>query len=228
MLTIPPSLMLRNISASGDTEILFVADRSGSMQDKMESLKSAMSFFIKGIPRGRRFNIWCFGTHHDSLWPRSRDYSDETERSALAFVQCEFKSDMGGTELLPALEAVVKARDQSRMADILVLTDGEVWRLDETIDFVQQTRRDTNGGVRVFALGVGNAVSHELVEGIAKAGGGYAEVIPAANKGGWEDRVVAMLRATLHAHIGPLRIELDDFSEDEVQDEQLLGGKILI
>ena len=228
MLTIPPSLMLRNESASEDAEILFVADRSGSMSDKMEALKSAMIFFLRSIPQGRRFNIWCFGSDHNSLWPSSQDYSTQTLNSALTFVEQQFDSNMGGTNLLPALKAIIRARDQSRMADILVLTDGQVWSLDETIGFVQQTRRDTRGSVRVFALGVGDAVSHELVEGIAKAGGGYAEVIPAASKGGWEDRLVTMLSAALAAHLGPLRIELDDCSEGEAQDEQPLDGKILI
>jgi Vault protein inter-alpha-trypsin domain len=64
MLTTPPNFMLRHGSSSEDGEILFVADRSGSMDDKMESLKSAMAFFLKGIPLGRMFNIWCFGTNH--------------------------------------------------------------------------------------------------------------------------------------------------------------------
>lgn len=64
MLTIPPNLMLDQNPGRNDGEILFVADRSGSMSDKMESLKSAMTFFLKGIPLGRNFNIWCFGTSH--------------------------------------------------------------------------------------------------------------------------------------------------------------------
>jgi hypothetical protein len=64
MLTIPPSLMLDQNAGRDDGEILFVADRSGSMSDKMESLKSAMAFFLKGIPLRRNFNIWCFGTGH--------------------------------------------------------------------------------------------------------------------------------------------------------------------
>lgn len=64
MLTIPPNLMLDQNVGRDDGEILFVADRSGSMSDKMESLKSAMAFFLKGIPLGRHFNIWCFGTGH--------------------------------------------------------------------------------------------------------------------------------------------------------------------
>lgn len=227
MLTIPPNLMFRNEPATEDAEIIFVADRSGSMDDKMNSLKSAMTFFLKGIPQGRRFNIWCFGSNHSYLWPNSRDYSQEALGEALAFVAQYFRSDMGGTELLPALKAIVMARDRSRMTDIIVLTDGEVWGLDETINFIQQTRTVTEGSVRFFALGVGNAVSHELVEGIAKAGGGYAEVIPAASQGGWEDRVVAMLSAALAAHLGPLQIELEDRCEDEAQAEQSFDGKIL-
>jgi len=213
MLTIPPSFMLGDEGAAQDGEVLFVADRSGSMIDKMESLKSAMQFFLKGIPQGRKFNIWCFGTNHMSLWPKSVDYSNFTLQAALNFVSNSFRADMGGTELLPALEAIARARDPSCMTDIVVLTDGEVWRLNETLDFVQRTRSYSEGMVRLFALGVGNAVSHALVEGIAKAGGGYAEVIPAASKGGWEDRVVAMVRAALARHVGPPRIEFDRDTE---------------
>jgi hypothetical protein len=185
-----------------------------------------MAFFLNGIPPGRKFNIWCFGSGHTSLWRSSQDYSDQTLEAALTYVKWQFCANMGGTELLNALEQIVEARDQSRMADIVVLTDGEVWGLDQTIDFVQQTRIKTEGMVRFFALGVGNAVSHELVEGIAKAGGGYAEVIPAASQGGWEDRVVAMLRAALKGHIGPLRIEFDNDPEGEAPDEHFYNGTV--
>jgi hypothetical protein len=228
MLTIPPSFMLRNESAGDAAEIIFVADRSGSMIDKMESLKSAMDIFLRSIPPGRRFNIWCFGDRYNFLWPNSQDYQQQTLDSALGFVKREFRANMGGTKLLPALKGMVDARDRSRMTDIVVLTDGEVWRLDETIEFVQQTRRDSEGRVRVFALGVGNAVSHELIEELAKAGGGYAEVIPAASQGGWEDRLVSMLRATLSSHVGPLQIELDGPFENVTQGEQPLHGKVYI
>lgn len=220
MLTIPPKFMLRNQSRVHDAEVLFVADRSGSMSDKMESLKSAMKFFLHGIPQAQHFNVWCFGSNYTSLWPRSEGYSDSTLREALSYVSQDFRSDMGGTELLPALKAIINARKGYDMTDVVLLTDGEVWRLDETIRFIQQTRISTEGRVRFFALGIGDAVSHELVEGIAKAGGGYAEVIPAASQGGWEDRVVAVLHATLTGHIGPLRIEFDRV------DGQVVAGKL--
>jgi hypothetical protein len=104
---------------------------------------------------------------------------------------------MGGTELLPAIQAIVAARARDLMADVIVLTDGETWRLDETLGYIQKTRHITEGRVLFFVLGVGWAVSHALVDGIAKAGGGYAEVVQEASQGGWEDRVVSMAQAAL-------------------------------
>jgi von Willebrand factor type A domain len=227
MLTIPPNFMLKNSLVDDGGEIVFVADRSGSMSDKMESLKSAMMFFLRSIPQGRLFNLWCFGSHYDYLWPESlQNVRQRTLDEALTYVEQQFRADMGGTELLPVLKAVMGARDQTRMTDIIVLTDGQVWRLDETISYVQQMKNYTEGRVRVFALGIGDAVSHELVEGLAKAGGGYAEVISSASRGGWEDRLVAMLGAAVVGHISPLRIELDGEAEDAAELEQVVDGKM--
>ncbi len=129
---------------------------------------------------------------------------------ALSWVESSFDANIGGTELLPALKAIVAAQDKTLMTDIIVLTDGEVWRLDQTLDLIQKTRATTEGRIRFFSLGIGTSVSHALVNGIAKAGGGYAEVVQEASQGGWEDRVVAMAKAALmSAHLGPLRVEFD-------------------
>ena len=123
MLTIPPEFFLKNQPVLNDGEIVFVADRSGSMIDKIESPKSAMMFFLRGIPQGRKFNIWCFGSHHTGLWPNSlENVRQETLYTALWFVKRQFHADLGGTELLPALKAVVDARDMSRTTDIIVLS----------------------------------------------------------------------------------------------------------
>jgi Vault protein inter-alpha-trypsin domain/von Willebrand factor type A domain len=227
MLTIPPDFMLRSQTRAGNGnngEIIFVADRSGSMTDKIVALKSAMEFFLKGIPairEERQFNIWCFGSDYEYLWPRSRAYSNRSMQDALAYVSHSFNANMGGTKLLPALKAVAATRGPYRATDIVTLTDGEVWDLDETLDFVERTRRDSDGRVRFFCLGIGAAVSHALVEGIAKLGGGYAEVIPVASQGGWESRVVAVLKAALTGHIGPISVEMEDQIEAEG-----LGGPV--
>ncbi|KAK5654915.1 hypothetical protein OQA88_6671 [Cercophora sp. LCS_1] len=211
MLTLP-SQFLGQVSATRQrkSEILFLADRSGSMRRKMQPLISSLHFFLKGIPEGHKFNIWSFGSNYSWWSPQSVEYSAETLEAALTFVDNDFSANMGGTEILPAIQAIVAARDKSMPADIVVLTDGQVWRLDDTLDFIHETRMKTEGRVRFFSLGIGDSVSHALVEGIAKAGGGYAEVIPETVGDGWEDRVVSMLKAALTTeHLGPLHLEFE-------------------
>lgn len=215
LLTIPSEFMLSTQNSVNDGEIIFVADRSGSMEDKIESLRSAMMFFINGIPENRLFNIWCFGSGYTSMWPRSRIYNETTRQEAMAYVREEFKADMGGTEILSALQGAHASRAPGRSMDVIVLTDGEVWRPSETIGFVKEASLLTEGKTRFFSLGIGGAVSHELVEGIARAGGGYAEVITSASSGGWEDRVVAVLKSAMKGHIGPIHMELEWCNADD-------------
>ncbi|KAK4040828.1 von Willebrand factor type A domain-containing protein [Parachaetomium inaequale] len=214
MLTLPPGFLARNAPPMQRSEILFLADRSGSMKDKIAALKSAMQFFLKGIPEGRKFNIWSFGSHYTYWQPQSVDYTEQTLNSALSWVANDLKANMGGTELLPAIQAIVDARDRALMTDVIILTDGQTWRMEQTMDYIQKTHGLTEGRIRFFALGIGKAVSHALVDGIAKAGGGYADVVQEASQGGWEDRVVSMAKAALmSAHLGPVHLAFN------IQDE---------
>ncbi|KAI0401439.1 von Willebrand factor type A domain-containing protein [Xylaria palmicola] len=207
MITTPPRTLLSRNNTPRDGEIIFVVDRSGSMEGKMENLRSAMHFFLKGIPVGRLFNIWCFGSHYQPLWARSQEYGQESLQLALEFVDKDFHANMGGTELLPALEASIAARDSLLPCDIVVLTDGEVWRPDDIFSLVRRTTESSKGAVRFFSVGLGDHVSHELVEGIAKYGGGYSEVIPRADQEGWEERLVGILKAALTSHV-EVRLDL--------------------
>ncbi|RKL45639.1 hypothetical protein BFJ72_g3184 [Fusarium proliferatum] len=213
MLTIPSNILVDSRSKvnHSESEVIFLADLSGSMFSKRSSLKSAIKFFLNGLPVDRRFNIWSFGTTYSSLWPKSKAKSQRSLRQALDHIESEVEKNLGGTELLPALKAMLDSRSlsgPSMTTDILLLTDGEVWREEETIEFVNSAREHSGYRVRFFCLGIGDAVSHSLVEGIAKAGGGYAEVVPAKSQTGWEDRVGLMLKAALHTHIGPVKLDI--------------------
>ncbi|POR37423.1 von Willebrand factor type A domain-containing protein [Tolypocladium paradoxum] len=214
MLTLPSDYLLTAANVAHDGEIIFLADRSGSMYDKVESLKSAMMFFINGIPENRPFNIWCFGSECTYMWPRSRPLNENTRQEAINYVRNEFAANMGGTDILPALRQIYESRGGYHSMDIVVLTDGQVWEPQDTIAFVEETRLVREGLFRCFSLGIGYAVSHELVEGIAKAGGGYAEVITDARGGGWEDRVVAVLKAAVTGHIRSVQMELQWHGEE--------------
>ncbi|KAF7533245.1 hypothetical protein G7Z17_g13539 [Cylindrodendrum hubeiense] len=228
MLTVPPKFMLQNQQTKPqNSEIVFIADRSGSMENNMDALKSAMQFFLKGLPEDTYFNVWSFGSEYQFLWWESRAYSKETLQEALSYVSHHFKPDLGGTDLLAVLNAVVASRGYSDSFDIIVLTDGEVWAQDEIMEYLQMVRTDSNGIARFFSIGIGDVVSHELVEGIARVGGGYAEIIPDASMHSLESKVVAVLNATLTGHIGSIRVKLDQkVLSDEDQTDDIVPGKI--
>lgn len=198
MVTLPPRFFLQPRSSSSLSEVLFLIDRSGSMDDKMHSVKYAMQFLLKGIPQGRKFNIWSFGDSHANLWTESAIYSESSLDTALSYVSNSLRADMGGTEILPALVAMVAARDRACETDVVILTDGQVWRLDDTLQFVQKTRESLGNGVRFFSLGIGDAASHALVHGIAKIGGGYCEMIPSSMLADtWQGALVSLTKAAL-------------------------------
>jgi hypothetical protein len=62
-------------------EIILIADRSGSMEDHIPTLVSALKVFLKSIPTGCMFNICSFGSRHEFLWPKSQlyDYNNLNE-----------------------------------------------------------------------------------------------------------------------------------------------------
>lgn len=130
MVTITPrELFASNLSLNEvEAEIVLITDRSGSMQDKLETLQTAMRVFIKSIPEKCYFNICSFGSHHSLLWSQSRPCTQRNVDMAYQHVSNSFQADMGGTELLSALEGVVQQRTTKDLnTQIIVLTDGEVW-----------------------------------------------------------------------------------------------------
>ena len=197
-------------------EIIFVADRSGSMGgSKMNTLRDAMTVFLKSLPKECHLNIYSFGSNYLSLWEKSRQYSQETLDAAIHHVSTTFSANMGGTEILPVLKRVVEQRlnHKNFTTQVILLTDGEVWNTEETTDFVGKATKDSKGGLRFFTLGIGYAVSHRLVEGIGRQGGGFGEVVAIDTQGRWEDRVIRMLKGALSPASWKCEITLSEFTE---------------
>lgn len=82
---------------------------------------------------------------------------------------------MGGTEVISALKAVLK--NTSCPTQVLLLTDGQVWHLDETLELIERTRRESSQPIRFSCLGIGDMISQALVEGVAESGRGHSDVI---------------------------------------------------
>ncbi|KAF2184898.1 VIT-domain-containing protein [Zopfia rhizophila CBS 207.26] len=181
-------------------ELVFIADRSGSMRGrKMDTLRDALSVLLRSIPsEDVYFNIYSFGSQHSSLWTHSRQYSQATLDEATQHVST-FTANLSGTVMLPPIQSAVERRISRTnfSTQIIVLTDGEAWNEAEITNFVKDARTRFGHDVRFFALGIGNKVSHRLVEGIGLLGGGFAEVVAEDRSGRWEQRVIRMLKGAL-------------------------------
>jgi len=85
------------------------------------------------------------------------------------------QADLGGTEMEAALEDTfalpLPRQAKENGADVLIVTDGDVWGAQRVIDAAYQS------GDRVFALGVGSAPAESLLREMAEATGGACEFV---------------------------------------------------
>ncbi|KAK5678733.1 hypothetical protein LTS10_009177 [Elasticomyces elasticus] len=190
-------------------EIVFIADQSGSMQGtKNTALVKALHVFLKSLPLGVKFNICAFGNNYDYLWPKSQAYNAENLQLAVDWVG-SFSASHGGTEILRPIKAAFEQRLGDMPLEVMLLTDGEVWGAQYVFSYVNEQIRDKKVDARVFALGIGNGVSHALVEGVARAGNGFAQfVTPEEEATGLDRKVVRMLKGALYAHTWDYELEV--------------------
>lgn len=210
-------------------EIIFVADRSGSMSERIASLIDVMNVFLRSLPEQCSFNIASFGSSVSWLWPVSKAYNQEQLDMASKHVE-QFQANLGGTEILSALESVRDHHDKRLdiSTNVILLTDGEIWDVDGVIQFARNAASDRDANIRFFALGIGDRVSHRLVEGIGQQGGGCAEIVAESSPGSWEGRVIQMLKAALTPprlrcgiDIGQLNPSMETLKASELSDHKL-------
>ncbi|GIJ98449.1 hypothetical protein Aspvir_000566 [Aspergillus viridinutans] len=206
MTTLVPKFGLEPIKP----EIIFVIDRSGSMVEKINTLKSALRVFLKSLPVGVCFNICSFGSSYSFLWKQSLFYNADSLQEALSFVD-GVRADMGGTEMQEAVEATVHSRMRDKELEVLILTDGQIWNQEALFKFIRETAADSSA--RFFSLGIGDGASHSLVEGIARAGNGFSQLV--VNYEELDRKVVRMLKGALTPHISDYKLDVEYDADGE-------------
>lgn len=209
-------------------ELIFVIDRSGSMEgNSIENAKQALLLMLRSLPADGlvKFNIVSFGSNFKSLWPEAKTYSEQTMKEAEREVK-SMSADMGGTELLQPIQAILegnltkgfalnnmlpkkRGRDDKVARSIMVLTDGEIWNTADLLQLVSSHAK--SGNTRVFALGIGNAVSTHLVKGIARCGNGIAEFVGDGER--MEKKVIKLVKISLADGVRNLKIDWGKIEE---------------
>ncbi|XP_068108717.1 von Willebrand factor A domain-containing protein 5A-like isoform X2 [Hyperolius riggenbachi] len=182
-------------------EFIFVVDRSGSMEcsmnsepnspQRIQSAKETLVLLMKSLPLGCFFNIYGFGSHFESFFPESVEYTQKSMEETVKKVN-EMEADFGGTEILQPLQKIYKTgcrADHPRQ--LFVFTDGEVGNTKQVITEVQKNAQKH----RCFTFGIGEGASTSLIKGMARAGGGTAEFITGKDR--MQPKVLRALKCSL-------------------------------
>ncbi|ORY08344.1 von Willebrand factor type A domain-domain-containing protein [Clohesyomyces aquaticus] len=192
-------------------EVVFVVDRSGSMANtRIKLVIQALQVFLKSLPVGVKFNICSFGSTFSFLWPKSATYSQQTLDEAVAHVS-SMTANFGGTEMYNPLKATIEQRYKDIPLEVMLLTDGEIWDQERLFGYLNTEIGEKKQPIRVFTLGIGNGVSHALIEGVAKAGNGFAQTVGEGEK--MDSKVVRMLKGALSPHVNDYTLEVKYSSE---------------
>jgi Ca-activated chloride channel family protein len=152
-------------------QVVFIVDCSGSMSgDSMREAKNALQLCIRSMSEGDLFQIILFGSDHRLMFKEPQTFNQPTLDLCTKEI-AQIDANMGGTEILPALEDAFKQMRNN--FNIVLLTDGQVSNEAEIISLAQSQRKKC----RIFSFGIGNGASEYLVKGIAKATGGKSEFI---------------------------------------------------
>ncbi len=204
MVSINPPALKRENSKVVARDIVFLLDRSGSMNGlKMTSAARSLIILLNTLRPDDRFAICAFDTAFEWL----EDKSHSSGHSTSKFLPASLKSiergitylrsidARGGTEMQGALEVVFDAIEVAakleepslkpkakastklpakRQAIVVLITDGEV--ADES--HILKTIQGRLDATRVFTVGVDTAVNDGFLKRLASLGGGTCTLVP--------------------------------------------------
>ena len=183
-----PPVLVSQTEEKADIKIL--VDCSGSMQgDSIESAKRALHHVLSQLRENDRFSYSLFGSRVKHTFSSLKPVTQFNIGAASVLVS-NTQADMGGTEIKKALTSTFELKGTEKKADVLLITDGEVW---ETASIIEAAKKS---GHRIFAVGVGTSPAETLLRELAEMTGGACELVSPD-----EDVEIAIVRMFNRIHL---------------------------
>ena len=148
-----------------------LVDCSGSMAgDSIEAARRALQRILSDLQPTDWISFSRFGTNVLHETPEFAAVS-ESQRKLLQHSISAMQADLGGTQTAHALEETILLGGSDGQADLLLVTDGEIWAVDDVITEATAARQ------RVFVIGIGAAPAESFLRRLAESTGGACEFI---------------------------------------------------
>ena len=206
MLMIQPKLDAE-LAEAPPREIVFLVDISGSMRgEPTQKVKETMHHFLRLTKPNDTVQVITFASRADKLFEKSVPATQANIEHALNFTQ-QIRGG-GGTEMLNAIKLVLNEPvDPERVRIVVMLTDGYIGNEAEIIAEIDRRAGDQ---IRFSAIGIGSSPNRYLIDGVAKHGGGMADVIELNTDPG---PLVAQIAERIHrAQLAKIQIDWNELS----------------
>lgn len=186
-------------------DYVMVVDVSGSMSGfPLETAKTLLRELVAGLKPTDTFNVLYFASGSEVFSDSPVPASGERLAEAVSFMERQRAG--GGTELQAALErSLALPGSGGRSRTVLLVTDGFVTAESGVRELVASRIGEAN----LFAFGIGSSVNRELVESVARAGGGEPEVV--TDPAGAPEAAKRVLKAISSPVLAKVRVEAEGF-----------------
>ena len=168
-----------------DIHYTLLLDKSGSMfGNDLENCNQGAKIFLLSLPVESTFDIYQFDDKFIKF--KSKNDSDKIQE-AINWID-EIKSG-GGTELKMVLDDVYNSIKQiGKRSVIILLSDGGISDVNDVLKLAKKNKE-----VNIFTIGIGQSVSHGLMQELANVSRGKAEFVNSGTDQ-VKDKIISQLK----------------------------------
>lgn len=147
--------------------IQLVVDCSGSMNGRsIGQVRKGLGKAFEALTHHDQVNLIRFGSNTESVLKGLRAFEGK-HRDVIEEVVYGLDADLGGTEMLDALEVALAQMERFERSSLVLLTDGQIWE-DEPKRVEKLIKRASLLGVRIFCIGVGDNIDDAFLSKLSQ------------------------------------------------------------